>query len=119
MKILWVIVWIIVICGIAFGIYKTWSMFNLQNTFWSDQKKELELKLKDAQEKADSMINSGKQYMESGTQQIIASWQALWEQKKIEAEAYILDQKAKLKAEAQAKIEAEAKKKINWAFSGR
>ncbi len=119
MKIIWVIVGIIVILGIAFWLYKTWTMFDLQNTFWSNKKEELELQLKEAQQKADAMINSGKQYVESGTQQMIASWEALWAQKKLEAEAYILDQKAKLKAEAQAKLEAEARKKIQWAFSGR
>ncbi len=119
MKIIWVIVWIIVLVGIAFWIYKTWTMFDLQKTFWTSQKEEIELKFKDAQQKADTMINSGKQYVWSGAQQIMASGEALLQQKKLEAEAYLLEQKEKLKAEAQRKLEEEAKKKINWVFSGR
>ena len=119
MKIIWVIVWIIVIVGIAFWIYKTWTMFDLQKTFGTNQKENIELKFNEAKQQADTMINSGKQYVESGAQQIMASGEALLQQKKLEAEAYLLEQKEKLKAEAQRKLEAEAKKKINWVFSGR
>ncbi len=119
MKIIWVIVWIIVVIAIALWIYKTSTMFDLQKTFWTSKRQEIELKFKDAQNQANTMINSGKQYIWSWAQQIMASWEALLQQKKLEAEAYILEQKEKLKAEAQIKLEAEAKKKINWVFSGR
>jgi hypothetical protein len=44
---------------------------------------------------------------------LIASGEVLLQQKRLEAEKYLLEQKEKLKAEAQRKVEEEAKKQIN------
>ena len=119
MKIIWVVVGIIIILAVGLWIYKTWTMFDLQNTFWNSKKEQIEVKFQEVKNQTDVMINSWKQYIWSGAQKIIASGEALLQQKKQEAEAYLLDQKEKLKAEAQKKLEQEAKKKIEWVFSGR
>ena len=120
MKIIWVILWIILISGVSLWVYKVSTMFSLQDTFWSDIAKEnIKNTLDVTQSQANTLIISGRQYVESGVNTILLSWSALLEQKKLETQQYLLIQKQKLKLEAQAVVEAEAKKKIQWVFSGR
>jgi hypothetical protein len=65
------------------------------------------------------LVQSGKQMMSSGVDAIVASWNSIYDQKKKEAEEYLLQQKEQLKKDAQKKLEDEAKKKIEWVFSNR
>lgn len=121
MKIIWFILALLVLAGVGFGIYKASTMFDLSSKV--KQTQQVEKSISDTFDKtkttAETAINSWKQYILSWWQQLLLSWQALIDQKKREAEQYLLDQKEKLKAEAQKALEEEAKKKIQWAFSGR
>ncbi len=121
MKIIGFILALIILLGVWFGIYKATTMFDLTNKIspTHNMQKNITDTFDKTRATAESAINSWKQYILSGWQQLILSWQALIDQKKREAEQYLLDQKEKLKAEAQKKLEEEAKKKIQWAFSGR
>ena len=64
-------------------------------------------------------MSSGVQKLESGAQNLLQSWQALFNQKKQDAEDYIRDQKEQLKDSAQQALQDAAKEKINSLFSGK
>lgn len=120
MKIIRAIIWVLVVSGVGVWIYKASTMFSLQDTFWTENvKTQVNEKIEDTKVQADVLINSGKQYIQSWVDHIVLSWQALLEEKKIEAQQYLMIQKQKLKLEAQTRLEAEAKKKIQWVFTGR
>lgn len=116
MKIVWIIIWLLALVAAVFGIYKASSLFDFADTI-PETKTTIENKVKDSVDQsksyAETAILSGKQIVASWAQQIILSWQALLDQKKKEAEAYLLQQKEQLKAEAQKALEEEAKRKYN------
>lgn len=71
------------------------------------------------QKKWEALLQSGKQMLQSGADSAIASWQALLNQKKLEAEQYLQNQKNQLKEEAKAAVQAEAKNQIDKVFKWR
>ncbi len=112
---------IVALIGVLFvivawiAIYKAVTFFQFQ---W-DLKNSAQKQVDAATNKANALVESGKQMISSGVDSIVASWNSLYEQKKKEAEAYLLQQKEQLKQEAQKRLEEEAKKKIEWVFNNR
>ncbi len=74
--------------------------------------------LQGSTDKITDQAQQGLQRVASGTQQLIQSWQKLFDEKKLQAEKYMQGQRDELKRQAQQKLEDEAKKKIQWVFSG-
>lgn len=109
MKFVWVVLWLIVLGGIGFWLYQYSDVFSVLPTGRT---------VKRVQNNIDITVQSGKQMLNSWAQQIVKSGQQLLDQKKQEAEQYLLQQKEMLKQQAQEAVQNEAKKQIQWVFSG-
>jgi hypothetical protein len=121
MKTLFILLGIGVVGFAWYGLYKASYFLDLNDAQTTIVKKSagLSQELQSWVNKAQSAIHSGIQMVGSGAQRLVASWQALLEQKKLEASTYIQQQKDALKQQTQKTIEDEAKKKIQGIFSGR
>lgn len=117
MKYIRILLWIVVVWSVWYGVYKISTIFSDSTVVIPVQA--LQNKMQDAKSYSDNIVKNGLQYAESWAQNLLASGQKLLDQKKIEAEQYLIQQKEQLKADAQKRLEEEAKKQIQALFTGK
>lgn len=111
MKAILILLGICIVIAAWYGVYKSTSLMSIGKVPSKESLQQSSDALKQQAEK-------GLQNAASGAQQVIQSWQKLFDEKKLEAEQYMKAQKEQLKQQAQQKLEEEAKKKIQGVFSG-
>lgn len=123
MKTLWMILGLLLVGGVGTWLYVGVQHFQPAKIL-DRQSEKVDQNIETAKKNLDqqkmrwqALIDSGKQLLQSWVDAAIASGEALYQQKKKEAELYMQQQKVKLEAEAKARVQAEAKKQIDNVFN--